>query len=359
VRSSVRALSLRRSAPTVSMRLVKPFRAVGRALGLDSTSAWANEGFSETDFENLDGVVPLAVAERLLAAAVEASGVEDFGLLAAEAVEPGLFDLIEYSARSKPTWRGALSCICRLFPLISDFCDLLIDEHTETTAVTMTLHDSVKPHPSIVEFGFAYLVLSARRLTERADFSPKRVYFRHSAPEDTRHYETLFGAPVNFCSSMDRIMFHSRDGELPIGTADAGLSALLDRVADGLLAERRRRDLSSVERVRSLLTELLPRGEASATKIASSLGVTPRTLHRRLADEGVKFRDLIDDARRRLALAYVEEAELSVSEVAYLLGFSGVPAFHRAFRRWTNETPGARRLRAAERQRPSEEEPAP
>lgn len=354
MRSSIRALALSRAAPTVSMRLVTPFRAVARGLGLDTTAAWASEGFSPEDLENLDAVVPLAVAERLLQAAVQSTGAEDFGRLAAEAVEPGLFDLIEYSARSKPTLRGALTCICRLFPLISDFCDLLTEEHAETTAIMMTSHESVKAHPSIVEFGFAYLVIAGRRLTEKADFAPKSVYFRHTAPKDVRRYDTLFGVPVNFGASMDRIVFHSRDGEFPIATADSRLSALLDRIANGLLADLRR-NITLVERVRTLVTELLPKGGASATKIASVLGVTPRTLHRRLADEGVKFRDLIDDARRRLGLAYIEEAELSVSEIAYLLGFSGVPAFHRAFRRWTNETPGAHRLRAAERQRHSGE----
>jgi AraC-like DNA-binding protein len=97
--------------------------------------------------------------------------------------------------------------------------------------------------------------------------------------------------------------------------------------------------------VRRIIRDRLPLGAPEIADVASELAMSMRTLARRLEAEGTTFRDLVDDARRRLAIEYVGTRDIGFSEVSYRLGFSHVAAFHRAFRRWTGQTPlGYRRL---------------
>lgn len=99
------------------------------------------------------------------------------------------------------------------------------------------------------------------------------------------------------------------------------------------------------QRVQEAVPELLPKGEAGADQVAKTLGTSARTLHRRLTEEGTTFRELSDELRHHLALGYLYEKDLSLSEIAFILGFSNPNAFHKAFKRWTGTTAGAYRAR--------------
>ena len=91
--------------------------------------------------------------------------------------------------------------------------------------------------------------------------------------------------------------------------------------------------------MRSLIARDLAGGDASIDQVAKALSLSPRTLGRRLEEEGTTFKDVREDLRRRLALQYVGGQDLGLSEIAFLLGFSDAAAFHRAFKRWTGQTP--------------------
>jgi AraC-like DNA-binding protein len=325
---------------TVSVRLIWPFRAANQALGVSADAAWENEGFSIDQVLDANTRVPWEVTQRLLTWGVGLLGIGDMGLLAAEAAEPGLFDLPEYVARSQSTLGGAIGCLRRLLPLLSDVGEVDVQTHGETAIVTLVTPREIAQHPATAEFTLAYLLLAARRFTGIEDLAPREVHLTHSAPSDTSHHERLFGVRPRFDSSANRLLLSSEQLDLPLQHADSQLSALLNRIAERLLAELSRSP-STTERVRTLIARYIGDERASAKNIARELAMAPRTLHRRLAEEGTTFRQLADDVRRALALAYLEERDLGVSEIAYLLGFSGVPAFHRAFKRWTNRTPGA------------------
>ena len=330
---------------TVSVRVVGAFRAVSRAFGFDSTEIWEREGFSAAQLEDPDTRVPLEVAQRLLGWAVAATGLSDFGLRAAELAEPGLFDLPEYAARSQATLRGALECVRRLQPLIAEGNEIVTESVGDTSTITFTTRGPIALDPPNIEFTLAYLQLAGRRFTGMPQATPTEVRFRHAAPEDTSHHEKLFGAPVKFGASADRMVLPTSQLELPLIHADSHLSAIFHKIAERLLAETPQRS-TFAERVRRLITEHVSDDGAPVTLVAQALAITPRTLHRRLEEEGLTFRQLADDVRKGLALAYLDQRHLAIGEIAYLLGFSSVQAFHRAFKRWTNETPGAYRERA-------------
>jgi AraC-like DNA-binding protein len=124
--------------------------------------------------------------------------------------------------------------------------------------------------------------------------------------------------------------------------AFSALSERADALLKALEASRTTR-----ARVEALLMPILHTGDADMERIAATMGVSRRTLQRRLGAEGATFETIFDDLRRQLALHYLEGGKVSANETAYLVGFSEPAAFSRAFRRWTGTTPGAYRAGGA------------
>lgn len=134
----------------------------------------------------------------------------------------------------------------------------------------------------------------------------------------------------------------------PVPAADAELSRIVTAHADGLLERLGSPAASWSDRVRRALLQGLDGERATLPAVARQLGLSERSLQRRLRDEGTGFAPLLDAVRHELALRWVGEGRLALGEVAYLLGFSEPSAFHRAFRRWTGTTPQAMRRGAAQ-----------
>ncbi|MGZ3416901.1 MAG: AraC family transcriptional regulator [Polyangiales bacterium] len=193
-----------------------------------------------------------------------------------------------------------------------------------------------------VEFGFASLVNLARRATGKP-VTPKRTSFRQSAPADTTAHRALFGE-VAFGAEVDEIVFDRASLALPLITHEPALREIVESHARALLAGLPPDEARTAARVRAMLAEAIRGRSVSLDAIAKRLGMPRRTLQRRLRDEGTTFDALLDDVRRDLAQRYLGDARMTVQETAFLLGFSDVAAFHRAFVRWTGKTPARYRL---------------
>ena len=187
------------------------------------------------------------------------------------------------------------------------------------------------------EMTLAIAVSFARRVTG-VDWTPREVSFRHSRPQSVAEHERIFRSPVRFGRPSNELIFDSSLLALPMAKADAGLCAILDRHARELLAKSPRRG-GLAERVRRLLGEALNGGDPRQEAVSQKLGISVRTLQRRLSEEGTSHQDLLDEVRSELSRRYLQESKLAICEVAYILGFSEPSAFHRAFRRWTGVTP--------------------
>jgi AraC-like DNA-binding protein len=170
----------------------------------------------------------------------------------------------------------------------------------------------------------------------------REVRFQHAAPKDTSEHERIFRAPVQFERGDSELVFESALLRLPLVEADPTLCAMLDRHAEELLTKLPRRG-GLIDDVRALLRQSLNGGDPGLEAISQQLGLSPRTLQRKLKDERTSHQDLLDEMRRDLSVRYLQEPEMAICEVAYLLGFSEPSAFHRAFRRWMGTTPRAYR----------------
>src|SRR5262249_2535552 len=143
---------------------------------------------------------------------------------------------------------------------------------------------------------------------------------------------------VEFDSGLNEMWLNSATLDLPIMKADPGLCAVLDRHAEELLAKYPRSD-DLVARLREIIRNELNGGDPGVDRVARQLGLSARTLQRKLREHGITHQEILDQMRKDLATRYLSQPEMAICEVAYLLGFSESSAFHRAFKRWTGSTP--------------------
>jgi AraC-like DNA-binding protein len=192
----------------------------------------------------------------------------------------------------------------------------------------------------------AALVLAACHRWIGAGFRPVEMRFAHPRAASLRAIERRFNCPVRFGSEATEMVLSPDQLDLPVRGADPHLLALVTGHAEAALAKgggARHGDLRA--RVERVLLEALPKGTPTLAAVAEALGIGERTLARRLAGEGTPFRRVVDELRRDLATGYLADPELSLSQIAYLLGYAEQSAFTSAFRRWTGQPP--RRFRVA------------
>jgi len=176
--------------------------------------------------------------------------------------------------------------------------------------------------------------------------SPVEVHFRRNAPAHEEAYrEALPSVAVRFDQPVDAVLVDPDVADHPIVGADQELLHILEQHAQFLLQQAPGED-ELHSRVEQAVAQSLHSGQPRITRVARALGMGERTLQRRLSERGLTFNDVVDQVRERLARQNVARDDVTLTEVAFLLGYSDSSAFIRAFRRWTGETPHVYRKRA-------------
>ena len=177
-------------------------------------------------------------------------------------------------------------------------------------------------------------------------FSPCAVYFKHASPGDVSAHERYFDCAVHFDADRDALEISEAHLNAPNRLGDPGLSTFFDAHLEKDLVQMP--DEQSLERrVRSQIAQALSDGAPSLPHVADRLGMSSRTLQRRLAERNQAFQDLVEDARKELAERLLRGTDYALAEVAFLTGFSEQSAFTRAFKRWSGSTPASYRRGAA------------
>jgi AraC-like DNA-binding protein len=189
-----------------------------------------------------------------------------------------------------------------------------------------------------IEFFLAVLVRLCRTFTAKK-LTPQMVSVSHSRSGGRPDFERFFGCSVQFQAERDEVIFGEECKGLPLTAADAYLNEMLVRYCEETLSFRRAGRASLRTMVENAAAPLLPHGKPRASEIAKQLHVSERTLARRLSADGLTFARVIDEMRRDLALRYLDDPALTISQAAWLLGYQEIAAFSHAVRRWTGRTP--------------------
>jgi AraC-like DNA-binding protein len=194
------------------------------------------------------------------------------------------------------------------------------------------------------EASIASLVSISRQVSTEA-FNPIRVYFRHAAPKSTADHEDYFGCPVEFESNRDALLVSSETLQTPNRLGDESISRFFDTHLEAEISKFN--DDSSLERlVQVQVSKSLSEGVPTISEVAQHLGMSGRTLQRRLSARDHSYQTMVDEVRRQLADRLLKQTNYSLAEVAFMTGFSEQSAFNRAFKRWQGQTPRSFRIKS-------------
>ena len=184
--------------------------------------------------------------------------------------------------------------------------------------------------------------VSLARQVSPVPFAPLEVLVRHPAPKSVAYHEEWFGCPVRFDADLDALLISADALDRPNILGDEGISRYLISHLDEELAEVADEE-PLIAGARDAIAQALSEGAPRMADIARGLGLSARTLHRRLSQHGMSFQTLTEDTRRDLAEGLLRDERHSLAEIAFLTGFSEQSAFTRAFRRWLGTTPASYR----------------
>ena len=257
----------------------------------------------------------------------------NIALQIADATPNGAFGIVEYVCRSAPTLGEALAQWVRYLNLLDDAVEVALISAGDRTYLRVT-RESEAPAPASHELCFALVAKQAKQLAEQPFRIVAVEYVHRGEPAVQRAW---FDAPVTFGAEFTQLVFPTSAMAAPLASSDPALLAILTRAAEEL-AKKAPTPATLSAQVGRILVEALATDEATIGHVAKRLGMTDRSLQRRLKDEGVSFNTVREDVRKQLARRYLDD-KLAISEISFLLGFSEPSAFFRAFKRWTGMTP--------------------
>jgi AraC-like DNA-binding protein len=297
-------------------------------------------------FDDPDARVEAHLVPVLLAAAVASTGERAFGLRLALRGDPRRFGVLSYVTSAAANLGEGFRRAARYLALWNEGNELTLSIAGPTAVLEVRPRGrsgtcSMEGVRQLLELTTASTVQLARALTGTT-VSPLGVELATEAraPDevDAALYHAAYGQVPRFGVAVTRLVFDVASLALPLRGADPGLGAILTRHADDLLT-RLGSSTPWGMRARAAIVQRLGREETDLGAIAKALGVSGRTLQRRLGEEGTAHDALVDAARHELATRYLRESDLSIGEITCLLGFADTSAFYRAFRRWTGTTP--------------------
>ncbi len=254
--------------------------------------------------------------------------------------------LLYYVMASSQTLGDALRRIARYSKVTNE---ALVFGYREGNRLIINLSYSGVPRHSDrhqIEFCMFAALRICRVLTGQ-NLVPQHFSFFHHRSEGASEMARFVGTKVEFGADTDEFALNIDARGLPLIHSDHYLNDLLLKYCEAALAGRRG-DMSQFRtRVENAISSLLPHGRVLVEDVARSLGMSERTLARKLSDEGLNFTEILQQLRRDLAVRYLDDRKLHVSKIAWLLGFHEVSAFTHAFKRWTGKTPSQMRAAGA------------
>ncbi len=332
-------MTQKKRTPFVTVRAVQPVVAGLESLGYETDRIFAKVNISRAVLDNADGGIPHTAMMAFWQEAMAITSDDYLGLHLAEATPIEAFGVHAYALQSSPTLREAYHRACRYQRLIHEATDLTFAEEVNEGILQHALPGghSVPRHPA--EFLVTLWVRFGRLITD-SNWTPRLICFAHNAPPDVTEYQRVFQTSIQFLSGRTAMHVPNHILDAPNANADLGLIGMLDDYADRLLKQRPTPTAATLsECVRFQLLETLTGGIPTAEEIAQLLHMSVRTFHRNLQQEGVTFSELLNQLRQEQATNYLTNPNISISEVAFLLGFSEISSFYRAFKRWTGTTP--------------------
>lgn len=334
---------------TVAGSAARSLLGYAEARGIATAGVLSALGLTSDALAGPEARIDHEVNNELWARLSRASGDSEFGLHFAERLMIDAFDVVGHLVVRSATFGEGLERVVAFSRILHNAGRVEL----ERCEGEVTIYPGCRGLPfacprQIAEFSAASVVVLGRRVTGHP-LVPRHVAFQHAAPARLHEHARIFGVTPSFSQPETSLTFAIEALALPVREPEPGLLTYLDAYARDVLS-RLPADDDILHRIEISLATMLGRGGADMGPdiqgVAKQLGMSARTLQRRLAERETSFHALLDGVRRNYAERYLADDRLALAEVAFLVGFSDPSNFHRAFRRWTGTTPAAFRERA-------------
>lgn len=263
---------------------------------------------------------------------------ENFGLRFGQQFMPAGLGMLGYLGLTSSTVGEALRSMGAMFHHHQQRSQLRVGQADGLAFVEYRITDPLIMHrrqDAELSIGMFFNVL---RQALGQQWSPLEIHFEHGALHGNEEHEHIFGAPIQFSQATNAIVLRGNDLNAPMPGADAHLHSLMRNNLRQLgLAAATAETL--VDKVRAAIRSRLDDSEPTLEEIASALGMANWTLQRRLRTAGLTYQEVLLDVRKNMALEYLKDPALQISELSFLLGYSEISAFSRAFQRWHGISP--------------------
>jgi AraC-like DNA-binding protein len=331
-----------RHSPTVRAAALTGFGALIRSYGLDQAKLLRSVDLPADVERDPDRRLPSGAINRLFEVAADQAGIEDFGLRLSELRGFSNLGPVTLLARDEPDIRSALAVFTAYLPLHNEALTVDLVEQ-DGLAILSCILEGEGPRVQANDVAVAMLHRILRQLLGTG-WQALGIYLGRQRPVRPGQFERAFSGRVHFAQDFNGIAFNAADLDRPNLLADAGLLPYIAQLRAALPGLA---DLPTAESIRRLLRAMLAQGRCTAPLVADRLGLSRRTMERRLADEGVTFHALLDEVRDEVARGQLVGSGRSNVEIAGLLCFASSAAFTAWFAARHGQPPQAWRTRSA------------
>jgi AraC-like DNA-binding protein len=309
-----------------------------RAAGIQLAPLLSRAGLTVEQIDDAGARLPVQSQIGILESAAEALHEDFLGFHLAQDYDLREIGLFYYVLASSEILADALHRAERYSGITNEGISLQVRTGKETAISLNYIGIDRQSDRHQIEFWLMSLVRLCRQLVNRR-LVPSRVRVIHHRKKTPPEFRSFLGCEVEFGSAVDEVVFPSAVKLMPIVSADPYLNQLLLKYCEEALAHRGANGTTLRSNVENAITPLLPHGKANADEVARQLGMSHRTLARRLAGEGLTFSGIQTELKTDLAKRYLRDGDLPISQIAWLLGYREVSAFTHAFKRWTGTAP--------------------
>ncbi len=328
----------------VAVAAVNQYLRHARAIGLDPDAAARAAGIPAGKLERVDERITGAQFQAVVRWLTETSGDPLLGLRSGEFVQPGSYAVLGYITMSCQTLGEAIALIRPYERLVGDMgVTRFVQRGGASWLHWECRYADPLVWPQVVDNVFASWINYGRWLADQEAAAPERVELERDSPggELEREYHRRWGCEVRFACAQNRLILKPKQLGWPLRQPDPALRRTLEEHARAEMAKLDEGESDLLTRVRNAIRRELQAGVSRQDLVAERLGMSSRTLQRRLGSLGLEYRQVLDGVRREMAEAYLRDMELPVGEIGARLGFAELRSFYRSFRRWTGTTPRA------------------
>ena len=275
--------------------------------------------------------------QQLWRAAVELTNDPLFGIKVAGYWHPTTFHALGYSWMASGSLKEAMERAVRYSKIVSDLVILFFDNANGAYKLGIGVQaNDYSPIPESVDAAAAVFV-HMTRLVYGDEINPILVTLPRAKPKTAKEFSEFFNAPIEYDARETALFFIQDQVEKPLPTGNVELAHANDKIVKDYLSHLDKTHIAM--QVKSKIVDLLSSGMVTEQEMANALNMSLRSLQRKLREEGTSYKEILEDTRRDLANKYIQNSRLSISEISFLLGFSEISNFSRAFKRWNGRAP--------------------